>query len=83
MLHVEINKSVDKSSLEERATERRECHHSRMLDYNGIMEEVEVRMRFEGGNIRLDDELVVAEWKPTWKKIKSTLKKGVERRRVE
>ena len=45
-----------------------------------IMEEVEVRMRFEGGNIRLDDEVVEAEWKPTWKKVKSTLKKGVERR---
>ena len=40
-------------------------------------------MKFEGGNIRLDDELVEAEWKPTWKKVKSTLKKGVERRRVE
>ena len=40
-----------------------------------IMEEVGVRMRFEGGNIRLDNELVEAEWKPTWKKVKSTLKK--------
>ena len=48
-----------------------------------IMEEVGVRMRFEGGKIRLDDELVEAEWKPTWKKVKSTLKKGVECRRVE
>ena len=35
ILHVEINESVDKSSLEKRATERRKCHHSRMLDYNG------------------------------------------------
>ena len=42
-----------------------------------------MRMRFDGGKIRLDDELVEAEWKPTWKKVKSTLKKGVERRRVE
>ena len=32
-----------------------------------IMEEVGVRMRFEGGNVSLDDELVEAEWKPTWK----------------
>ena len=48
-----------------------------------IMEAVGVRMKFESGNIRLDDELVKAEWKPTWKKVKSTMKKGVERRRVE
>ena len=48
-----------------------------------IMEEVGVRIRFEGGNIRLDDELVEAEWKTTWKKVKSTLKKGVECSRVE
>ena len=33
--------------------------------------------------MRPDDELVEAEWKPTWKKVKSTLKKGVERNRVE
>ena len=80
MLYVEINKSVDKSSLEERATERRKCHHSRMLDYNGRSWG---EMRFEGGNIRPDNELVKAEWKPTWKKVKSTLRKGVECRRVE
>ena len=48
-----------------------------------IMEDVGVRMRFEGGNIRLDDELVEAEWKPTWKKVKNSLTKGVECRRVE
>ena len=40
-----------------------------------IMEEAGVRIRFEGGNIRLDDDLVEAEWKPTWKKVKSTLKR--------
>ena len=48
-----------------------------------IMEEVGVRTRLEGGNIRLDDELVEAEWKTTWKKVKSSLTKGVECRRVE
>ena len=73
MLRVEINESVDKSSLEERATERRKAIIAECLT---IMEEVGVRIRFEGGNIRLDDELVEAEGKPTWKKVKS--KKGVE-----
>ena len=38
-----------------------------------IMKEVGVRMRFEGGNIRPDDELAKAEWKPTWEKVKSIL----------
>ena len=47
-----------------------------------IMEEVGVRMRFEDGNKRLEDELVKAEWKPTWKKVKRTLKKDAECRQV-
>ena len=36
-----------------------------------IMEEDGVRMRSEGENIRLADELVEAEWKPTGKKSKA------------
>ena len=41
-----MNESEDKSSLEERATERRKCHHSRMLDYNGRgWSENEIRRR--------------------------------------
>ena len=47
------------------------------------MEEVGVRMRFEGNSVQLDDELIENYWKPTWKKVKSKLQEGVERKRVE
>ena len=47
------------------------------------MEEVGVRMRFEGNSVQLDDELIENDWRPTWKKVKSKLQEGVERKRVE
>ena len=47
------------------------------------MEEVGVRMRFEGNSVQLDDELIKNDWRPTWKKVKSKLQEGVERKRVE
>ena len=46
------------------------------------MEEVGVRMRFEGDNLRLDEQLIELEWKPTWRKVKTALKKGLECRRI-
>ena len=48
-----------------------------------IMEEIGVRMRFEGDNLRLDEQLIELEWKPTWRKVKTALKKGLECRRIE
>ena len=47
------------------------------------MEEVGVRMRFEGDNLRLDEQLIELEWKPTWRKVKTALKKGLECRRIK
>ena len=43
-----------------------------------IMEEVGMRMRFEGDNLRLDEQLIELEWKPTWRKVKTALKKGLD-----
>ena len=40
-------------------------------------------MRFEGNSVQLDDELIENDWRPTWKKVKSKLQEGVERKRVE
>ena len=34
-------------------------------------------------SVQLDDELIENDWKPTWKKVKSKLQEGVERKRVE
>ena len=40
-----------------------------------MMEEVGVRLRFEGKSIRHDDEMIdeEREWKPTWLKVKTYL----------
>ena len=40
-----------------------------------MMEEVGVRLRFEGKSIRHDDEMIdeEREWKPTWLKVKTCL----------
>ena len=73
MLHFEISESVDKKAAWRREQLKEE--NAIITECLTIMEKVGVRMRFEGGNIRLDDELAEAEWKPTWKKVKSTLKK--------
>ena len=60
--------------MEKIATERRKRHYYRVLDNH---EEIGVKMRFEGENVVLDNELIDAEWKPNWRKVKTTLKKGV------
>ena len=41
-----------------------------------VKEEVGVRMRFEGDNLRLDEQLIELEWKPSWRKVKTALKRG-------
>ena len=49
------------------------------------MEEVGVRLRFEGKSIRLGDEVIDEErkWKPTWQIVKSCLQKAMESSRIE
>ena len=47
------------------------------------MEKVGVRMRLEGNSVQLDDQLIENDWRLTWKKMKSKLQEGVERKRVE
>ena len=50
-----------------------------------MMEEVEVRLRFEGKSIRLGDEVIdeEREWKPTRQKVKTCLQKTMESRRIK
>ena len=50
-----------------------------------MMEEVEVRLRFEGKSIRLGDEVIdeEREWKPTWQKVKTYLQEAKESRRIK
>ena len=43
------------------------------------LEEIGVRMGFEGNSAQLDEN----DWKQTWKKVKSKLQEGVKRKRVE
>ena len=50
-----------------------------------IMEEVGVKMRFEGKSIRIDGEFIdeEKEWKFTWSKVKTSLQKAIEEKRIE
>ena len=49
------------------------------------MEEVGVRLRFEDDSIRLDEEVIEAEreYKATWRKVKISLQKATEAKRIE
>ena len=49
------------------------------------MEQVGVRLCFEGKSIRLGDEVIdeEREWKPMWRKVKTCLQKAMESRRIE
>ena len=49
------------------------------------MEEVGVRLRFKGRSIRLDDEVIdeAREWKPAWRKVKTSLQKATKAKRIE
>ena len=50
-----------------------------------MMEQVGVRLCFEGKSIRLGDEVIdeEREWKPMWRKVKTCLQKAMESRRIE
>ena len=50
-----------------------------------MMEKVGVRLCFEGKSIRLGDKVTdeEREWKPTWQKVKTCLRKAMESRRIE
>ena len=37
-----------------------------IVEFVRTMEEVGVRMRFEGNSVQLDEELIENDWKPTW-----------------
>ena len=49
------------------------------------MEEVGVRLQFKGRSIRLDDEVIdeEREWKSAWRKVKTSLQKATEAKRIE
>ena len=47
------------------------------------MMEIDKILEFVENNVSLEGEVVELEWKPTWKKVKAELKKGVEKNRKE
>ena len=47
------------------------------------MEDVEVKVQFEGCNFRIDGELIEKGWKPAWKKLKPKLKKKMKKKRID
>ena len=47
------------------------------------MEDVEVEIQFEEGNIGIGGELIEKGWKPAWKKLKEKLKKGMKKQRID
>ena len=50
-----------------------------------MMEEVGVRLHFKDDSIRLDEEVIKAEteYKATWRKVKISLQKATEAKRIE
>jgi hypothetical protein len=48
-----------------------------------IMQEVGKAIQFEDNKVGLDGELLVMEGKPTWRKVKTKLQKGVQSKRIE
>ena len=56
-----------------------------VMDSIMTMNEVGVRLRFEGNSIRLDDELIDddREYRSTWRKVKTCLQKATEIKRIE
>ena len=46
------------------------------------MMEIDKTLTFIENNVRLEGEVLELEWKPTWKKVKAELKKGVEKERM-
>ena len=43
-----------------------------------VMKEADKTLEFVKNSVRLEGEILELEWKPTWKKVKAELKKGVE-----
>ena len=56
-----------------------------VMDSIKTMEEVGVRLRFKGKSIRLDGEVIdeEREWKPAWRKVKTSLQKATAAKRIE
>ena len=50
-----------------------------------MMEEVGVRLHFEGKSIRLGNEVIDEErqWKPMWRKVKTCLQKAMKSRKIK
>ena len=48
-----------------------------------VMMEIDKTLTFIENNVILEGEVLELEWKPTWKKVKAELKKGVEKKRME
>ena len=46
-----------------------------------VMMEIDKTLTFIENNVILEGEVLELEWKPTWKKIKAKLKKGVEKKK--
>ena len=47
------------------------------------MEDVEVEIQFEEGNIRIDGVLIEEGWKPAWEKLKEKLKQVMKKKRID
>ena len=56
-----------------------------LVQYQQTMEEVGVRLRFADNSIRLDLEVIdeATEYKAVWRKVKNSLLKATESRRIE
>ena len=48
-----------------------------------VLMEIDKTLTFIENNVILEGEVLELEWKPTWKKVKAELKKGVEKKRME
>ena len=55
-----------------------------VMESINTMAEVGVRLSFEQRSIRLEDEVIdeEREWKPTWRKVKQSLQKATEAKRI-
>ena len=47
------------------------------------MMEIDKTLEFVENSVKLEGEILELEWKPTWKKVKAELKKGVEKKRQD
>ena len=47
------------------------------------LEQLGADIQFEDNAVELGDEQIDAEWKPTWKKVKESFKKGTRSKRIK